>query len=82
MSSKIQNNIEINNKKVYHAETNKRWAIVILPDNIVIDNYHQKCVHIHPNHEKHYIYEELEQYSKLEVFEMVCLHIERNKDVH
>ncbi|MDR2966430.1 MAG: hypothetical protein LBU74_00580 [Methanobacteriaceae archaeon] len=81
MSWKIQNNVEINNRNVYHAETNKGWAVVILPDNIIIDNYHRGCVHIHPNHSKHYIYEELEQYSMLEVFEIVCLHIDKNNDL-
>ena len=54
----------------------------MLPDNIIIDNYHRGCVHIHPNHEKHCVYEELEQCSMLEIFEIVCLHIERNSDLY
>lgn len=38
MSPKIQNSVKINNRKVYHAETDRGWTVVIIPDNIIIDN--------------------------------------------
>ena len=40
MLRKKQSSILVNGKTVYKAETPYGWAIVIMPANILIDNYH------------------------------------------
>lgn len=46
MLRKKQSSILVNGKTVYKAETPQGWAIVIMPDNILIDNYHIDKAHI------------------------------------
>lgn len=40
MSRKIQNKTIVKDWIIYHAKTPNGWSIVIMPDNILIDNYH------------------------------------------
>ncbi len=40
MTRKIQNKHMIGDKLIYTAKTPNGWSIVIMPDNILIDNYH------------------------------------------
>ena len=53
MSRKIQNKTIVKDWIIYHAKTPNVWSIVIMPDNILIDNYHLGYPHIHPNPENH-----------------------------
>ena len=53
MTRKIQNKDMIGDKLIYTAKTPNGWSIVIMPDNILIDNYHINKVHIHPNPKNH-----------------------------
>ena len=53
MSSKTQNKIILNDRIIYHAITSNGWSIVIMPVNILIDNYHLGYPHIHPDPENH-----------------------------
>lgn len=36
----MNNTIEIKNYKIYYRETQRGWAIAIMPNNIRIDNFH------------------------------------------
>jgi hypothetical protein len=49
MKKKNQEIINIENKKVYFNNNKKGWSIVIMPDNILIDNFHHGYPHIHPD---------------------------------
>lgn len=53
MPRKLQRKYQVNNKIVYHANTHLGWSIVIMPDNVLIDNYQTHIAHIHPNPKKH-----------------------------
>jgi hypothetical protein len=50
---KTQRKIKIHNKIVYKVEQGTNWSIVIMPDNLIIDNYRRKGGNIHPNPIKH-----------------------------
>ena len=81
MLRKKQSSILINGKTVYKAETPQGWAIVIMPDNILIDNYHIDKTHIHPNPEKHIIKEEIEEDNPKKVYETVLRHLYENDEL-
>lgn len=74
MLRKKQSSILVNGKTVYKAETPQGWAIVIMPDNILIDNYHIDKAHIHPNPKKHIIKEEISEDNPEKVYETVLRH--------
>lgn len=58
MERKIQEKTILYEKEVYKTELHpNKWSVIIMPNNIIIDNYHDKIPHIHPNPEEH-----IEQY--------------------
>lgn len=82
MLRKKQSSILVNGKTVYKAETPHGWAIVIMPDNILIDNYHIDKAHIHPNPKKHIIKEEIGEDNPKKVYETVLKHLYENDDLN
>ena len=71
MWRKIQNKIIIGDKIIYRANTTNGWSIVIMPDNILIDNYHINKAHIHPNPKEHSYKIELGVNDPNEIFEII-----------
>lgn len=71
-----QDVFEIYNKKVYCKNTKKGWSVVIMPDNILIDNYHHGYPHIHPEREE-IITKTLEETKN-----KILAHIELNKGLN
>ena len=70
----------IYDKDIYFVKSlHDKWAVVIMPDNIVIDNHHEKGVHIHPNPKKHKEEILINIEDKYEVHEKVINHIGENK---
>ena len=53
-----------------------------MPDNIIIDDYHGKEVHIHYDPNKHYLSEKINITDLYEVFEKVMNHLENNKGLN
>ena len=53
MYRKTQNRILVDDKIIYKVKTPNGWSIVIMPDNILIDNFHIGAVHIHPDPNNH-----------------------------
>ena len=82
MLRKKQSPILVNGKTVYKAETPQGWAIVIMPDNILIDNYHIDKAHIHPNPKKHIIKEEIGEDDSEKVYETVLKHLYENDELN
>lgn len=68
--------VEIYNKKVYYNNNKRGWSIVIMPDNILIDNFHHGYAHIHPDRK------EIKLENSKDVLREVLNHIERNKGVN
>ena len=50
---KKQYKLTAGDKIIYDVETPNGWSIVIMPDNILIDNYHIGMAHIHPDPKNH-----------------------------
>lgn len=82
MLRKKQSPILVNGKTVYKAETPQGWAIAIMPDNILIDNYHIDKTHIHPNPKKHIIKEEISEDNPEKVYETVLKHLYENDELN
>lgn len=78
MPRKVQSKYHINDKIVYHANTHLGWSIVIMPDNVLIDNYHTNIAHIHPNPKKHFIKNNLNEQDQYKILEIVLLHLDVN----
>ena len=74
----------IGDKIIYSVKTPNGWSIVIMPDNILIDNYHINKAHIHPNPEKHFEKVELGKQDQNEIFEIIkdYLHIQGKLDIN
>ena len=62
-------------KQLIFQKSKRGWTVVIMPDNILIDNYEHGYPHIHPNRD------EIKTNSMKEVLNIVKLHIEINKKV-
>jgi len=75
MKEKDQKIIKLHDRDIYYINTLKGWSIVIMPDNILIDNFNHGYAHIHPDR-KEIITKDL--YSTLIV---VLKHIEKYKSV-
>ena len=71
MSRKTQNKILIGDKIIYRVNTPNGWSIIIMPDNILIDNYHINKAHIHPNPKEHVYKIELGLNDPDEIFETI-----------
>jgi len=76
MKEKHQTVIEKYNKQVYGSYTKKGWAIVIMPDDILIDNYHHGYPHIHPERE------EIKTKTLEDTLNHVLIHLEDNKGIN
>ena len=48
MKESNQNVFHLHNKIIYVKKSFKGWSIVIMPDKILIDNFHHGYAHIHP----------------------------------
>lgn len=60
MQRKSQTKNTLYNKDVYIVKlVESKWSVVIMPDNIIIDNYHITYPHIHPEPDKHYLKEKI-----------------------
>ena len=49
MKKQNQNVFKLHNKKNYVKRAFKGWSIVIMPENILLDNFHQEYAHVHLN---------------------------------
>lgn len=68
---KNQNSTKIKDKQIYSAVTPNGWSIVIMPDNILIDNYHIGYAHIHPDPNNHSYKLKINKQDCKEVLELV-----------
>jgi hypothetical protein len=79
MIKRNQDKIFINNKIIYKVETDTGWSIVIMPDAILIDNYHHGYVHIHPDPMNHNNKIEIKDFNQDDIHFIVYNHIFQNK---
>jgi hypothetical protein len=76
MKGTNQNITQIYDKLVYQNRSPKGWSIVIMPDKILIDNYHHGYPHIHPDRK------EIRTNNQKETFNIVINHIHKNKGIN
>jgi hypothetical protein len=77
--SKTQIKYKVENNIVYSATTKGGWAITIMPEEIVIDNYHSKGGHIHPKPENHDIEIKIKHNAQIPNLNLVFTHLKRHK---
>lgn len=71
MSRKTQSKTLIGDRILYNVKTPNGWSIIIMPDNILIDNYHVGNAHIHPDPNNHSFKIELGQQGSDKIFEII-----------
>lgn len=75
MKENNQDVTQIYNKFVYRNKSPKGWSIVIIPDKILINNFHHGFAHIHPDRK------EIKTDNLNDTFIIVLNHIHINKAV-
>jgi hypothetical protein len=48
MKDEFKNTVKVIDRIIYFRETERGWAIVVIPDNFKVDNFYHG-VHIHPD---------------------------------
>ena len=83
MTRKKQNQIPIGDKILYKVKTTNGWSIIIMPDNILIDNYHIGKAHIQPDSQNHTYRVELSLQECEKIYEMIkdYLNVTNNFDI-
>ena len=83
MTRKKQNQISIGDKILYKVKTPNGWSIIIMPDNILIDNYHVGKAHIHPDPQNHTYRVELSLQDCEKIYELIkdYLNVTNNFDI-
>lgn len=83
MTRKKQNQISIGDKILYKVKTPNGWSIIIMPDNILIDNYHVGKAHIHPDPQNHTYCVELSLQDCEKIYELIkdYLNVTNNFDI-
>ncbi|MDR0912476.1 MAG: hypothetical protein LBM96_07755, partial [Methanobrevibacter sp.] len=77
-SRKTQEKYTIYDKDIYIVYLMpKKWSVIIMPENIIIDNHHVTYPHIHHNPKKHYQKTKINLEDPVEVHEKVIKHIEK-----
>lgn len=71
MTRKRQNKTTICDKILYKVKTPNGWSIIIMPDNILIDNYHVNKAHIHPDSNNHTYRVELSLQDCEKIYEII-----------
>ncbi|KZX17638.1 hypothetical protein [Methanobrevibacter filiformis] len=76
---KIEDKYKVHGKIVYSSRTKTGCAVTIMPDEIVIDNYHGKGGHIHPDPTNHDIQKSIKSEDRIINLKIVLHHLNKNK---
>jgi len=76
MKQNNQSVTQIYDKLIYQKNSPAGWSVIIMPDNILIDNFHHGFAHIHPDRK------EIKTKKQKETFEAVTKHIHENKGIN
>ena len=78
---KEQTTLHIQGKTIYIVKATGGWSLIIMKDNIVLDNYHNKGGHIHPNPKEHEHEIKIKHYTQKENLNILITHINKNKGI-
>ena len=83
MTMKKQKQIPIGDKILYKVKTPNGGSIIIMPDNILIDNYPVGKAHIRPDPQNHTYRIELSLQDCEKIYEMIkdYLNVTKNFDI-
>jgi hypothetical protein len=76
MKIKTSSKIIIYGKEIHLNISPKGWSIVIMPDNILIDNFHHGYTHIHPDRK------EIITETQEDTLKKVLEHLHENKGIN
>jgi trans-aconitate methyltransferase len=76
MKGNISEKIRIYDKNIYLNNSPKCWSIVIMPDNILLDNFHHGYAHLHPDKK------EIITKTREKTLEKVLNHLHENKKIN
>ncbi|MBF4468621.1 MAG: hypothetical protein ISP01_04385 [Methanobrevibacter arboriphilus] len=79
--SKTQKILHIQGKTIYIVKSTGGWSLMIMPDEILLDNYHNKGGHIHPEPENHKKEIKIKFNTQTENLNIIVTHINQNKKV-
>ena len=79
--SKTQTVLHIQGKAIYIVKATGGWSLMIMPDEILLDNYHNKGAHIHPEPEEHKKEIKIRFNTQSENLNIIVNHINQNKKV-
>ena len=80
MRRKKQDKNQIGDKILYKVKTPNGWSIIIMPDNILIDNYHVGKAHIHPDPQYHAHRVELSMQDCEKIYELIKNYLNVSND--
>jgi hypothetical protein len=78
---KEQTTLHIQGKTIYIVTIQRGWNLIIMPDEIILDNYHNKGGHIHPEPKEHKKEIKIKFNTQTENLNMLMNHINKNKRV-
>jgi hypothetical protein len=79
--NKRQRILEIHGKTIYIVKAIGGWSLIIMPDEIVLDDYHGKKSHIHPNPEEHEKEIQIKHDTQEKNLNIIVSHINKNKSL-
>jgi hypothetical protein len=75
MKDRDSSQIKIRDRNIYINQSKRGWSIVIMPDNILIDNFHHGYPHIHPDRD------EIAYDNPQKVYDIISNHIKREQGI-
>lgn len=79
MVRKNQSKTILQDRIIYHTKTPNGWSVVIIPDNILIDNYHTGYAHIHPDPKNHEVKIKISENNPEKIKELIFDYIRFTK---
>ncbi|MCL2687084.1 MAG: hypothetical protein FWE58_00940 [Methanobrevibacter sp.] len=76
---KEQTKLHIQGKTIYIVTADGGWTLIVMPDKIILDDYHNKGGHIHPEPKNHKKEIKIKFDTQTENLNMLVNHINKNK---
>ncbi|MDR0900362.1 MAG: hypothetical protein LBM26_01775 [Methanobrevibacter sp.] len=76
---KEQTTLYIQGKTIYIVKASGGWSLIIMEDEIVLDNYHNKGGYIHPNPKQHKKEIKIKHDIQEENLNLIIQHLNKNK---
>ncbi|KZX12050.1 hypothetical protein [Methanobrevibacter curvatus] len=78
---KEQTTLHLQGKTIYIVTAKGGWSLIIMPDKIILDNYHNKGGHIHPEPKEHKKEIKIKHDTQNENLNVLINHIKENNEL-